>query len=126
MSIESTIRQHVQELYRDGKTQQEVGDKLNISRSYIQSLMTGRRRYGGITVEYLDKMFPRATLNLTGTGNIMQVASNVRVQNGSVNSIQNGKTAEQFRQEAIMKMLELDLDGDTLKSVLTALKGIEV
>jgi len=50
MSIESTIRQHVQELYRDGKTQQEVGDKLNISRSYIQSLMTGRRRYGGSTV----------------------------------------------------------------------------
>jgi len=126
MSIESTIRQHVQELYRDGKTQQEVGDKLNISRSYIQSLMTGRRRYGGITVEYLDKMFPRASLNLTGTGNITQVASNVRVQNGSVNSIQHGKTAEQFRQEAIMKMLELDLDGDTLKSVLTALKGIEV
>jgi len=126
MTLAETVREIIDSEHRSGLTQQKIADRHNVSRSYIQSLLTGRCPYEGITLDSLSRMFPRASLNLTGTGNITQVASNVRVQNGSVNSIQQGKTAEQFRQEAIMKMLELDLDGDTLKSVLTALKGIEV
>ena len=66
-------------------------------------------------------MFPHATLNLNGSG-ITQVASNVRVNNQSVNT---GKTASAFRQEAIAAMIALDLSGDDLKKVLNALMKIE-
>ena len=111
--------------HRHGRTQVQIAEKHRVAQQTVSRMLMPSNTCEGVTLGLVQRMFPQASLNLTGTGNITQVASNVRVQNGSVNSIQNGKTAEQFRQEAIMKMLELDLDGDTLKTVLTALKGIE-
>jgi len=126
MTIYEQFKDALLDEQRHGRTQVQIASAHNVSQQYVSKLLCKNNTCEGITLGVVSKMFPHATLNLTGTSNITQVASNVRVQNGSVNSIQNGKTAEQFRQEAIMKMLELDLDGDTLKSVLTALKGIEV
>ena len=125
MNIEETIRAVLEEEYRQGRTHQEIADAHNVSRSYIQYLLTGERLYGKLKVETVEQMFPRATLNLNGEGGITQVASNVRVNNGSVNSIQQGKSASAYRQEAIAAMIALDLPGDTLKLVLNTLMGIE-
>ena len=121
MTIEETIKAVLEDEYRRGKTHQEIADAHNVSRSYIQYLLTGGRAYGKLKVESVQRMFPRATLDLSGNGGITQVASNVRVNTQSINI---GKTAEAFKQEAIMAMLELDLPADTLKLVLNTLKGI--
>jgi len=123
MSIEETIKAALEEEYRSGKTHQEIADAHNMSRSYIQYLLAGGRAYGKLKVEAVQKMFPHATLNLTGSGNITQFASNVRVNNGSVNV---GKSAEAYRNEAVAAVIKLDLSGDDMKKVLNALMGIEV
>ena len=121
MIIAETVRNIIQSEYDAGKRQREIAQEHNVSRSYIQSLLTGRCPYEGITLDSLSRMFPRATLNLNG-GGITQVASNVRVNNQSVSI---GKTAAAYKQEAIAAMIQLDLPGDTLKSVLNALMKIE-
>lgn len=123
MTIEETIKTALEEEYRRGRTHQEIADAHNVSRSYVQYLLTGGRAYGKLKVEAVQRMFPRATLSLNGDGNITQVASNVRVNSQSVNV---GKTAEAYKQEAIMAMIDLDLPADTLKLVLSTLKGIGV
>ena len=99
-----------------------VAKRAGISQSYLNRLLTGVRPVNGITVGVIEKIFPNATLNLNGNG-ITQFASNVRVNNQSVNV---GKSAETYRNDAMRKMVALDLSGDDLKKVLTALMEIEV
>lgn len=123
MTIEETIKAALEDEYQHGRTHQEIADTHHVSRSYVQYLLTGGRAYGKLKVEAVQRMFPNATLNLSGDGNITQVASNVRVNTQSINV---GKTAEVYKQEAIMAMLDLDLPADTLKLVLNTLKGIGV
>lgn len=122
MTIAETVRNIIQSEYDAGKKQREIADAHNVSRSYIQSLLTGRCPYEGITLDSLSRMFPSATLNLNG-GGITQVASNVRVNNQSVNL---GKSADAYRNEAVAAVIKLDLSGDDMKKVLNALMGIEV
>jgi transcriptional regulator with XRE-family HTH domain len=121
MTLAETVKDIIDAEHKSGLKQREIAERHNVSRSYIQSLLTGRCPYEGITLDSLHRMFPRATLDLSGNGGITQVASNVRVNTQSINI---GKTAEAFKQEAIMAMLELDLPADTLKLVLNTLKGI--
>ena len=122
MSISSQIYDVLLDEYKSGKKQTELAKKHNISQQYINRLISGKRECGDITLKTVEKMFPNATLNLNGNG-ITQFASNVRVNNQSVNT---GKTASAFRQDAIAAMIALDLNGDDLKKVLTALMNVEV
>lgn len=122
MNIADPVRAALEEEYKRGKTHQEIADAHHISRSFIQSVMTGRRNYDGISLKHIERMFPHATLNLNG-GGITQVASNVRVNNQSVNL---GKSADAYRNEAVAAVIKLDLSGDDMKKVLNALMGIEV
>ena len=122
MSIEETIKASLEDEYRRGRTHQEIADEHHVSRSYIQYLLSGGRSYGKLKVEAVERMFPNATINLNGNG-ITQFASNVRVNNQSVNL---GKTADAYRDEVMKKIISLDLNGDDLKKVLTALMEVEV
>ena len=122
MSISSQIHDRLLEEYKSGKKQTELAKTHSVSQQYICRLISGKRECGDITLKTLEKMFPFATLNLNGNG-ITQFASNVRVNNQSVNV---GKSAETYRNDAMRKMVALDLSGDDLKKVLTALMEIEV
>ena len=110
---------------RRGMTQEKIAERHGVSQQTISRMLRQNSTCEGATLGLVQKMFPHATLNLTGSGNITQFASNVRVNNGSVNSIQQGKSASAYRQEAIAAMIALDLPGDTLKLVLNTLMGIE-
>lgn len=123
MSISTQIHDRLLEEYKSGKKQTELAKEHNISQQYINRLISGKRECGDITLKTLEKMFPLATLNLSGNGIITQVASNVRVNNQSVST---EKSAESFRNEVVKRIISLDLSGDDLKKVLTALMEIEV
>ena len=122
MTISTQIHDRLVEEYKSGKKQTELAKEHNISQQYINRLLSGQRSCEDITLKTLEKMFPFATLNLNGNG-ITQFASNVRVNNQSVNL---GKSAESYRDEVMRKMIALDLSGDDLKKVLTALMEVEV
>ena len=77
------------------------------------------------------KMFPRATLNLNGDGNITQTVSHVNVKNGSV-SLNNAPASEAqiksaveaFRHEVVDALIGLDIPPDALAAVLKTIKEL--
>ena len=122
MTMSNQVYDALLDEYKAGKKQTELAKEHNISQQYINRLISGKRECGDITLKTLEKMFPNATLNLNGNG-ITQFASNVRVNNQSVTI---GKSAESYRDEVMRKFIALDLSGDDLKKVLTALMEVEV
>ena len=125
MTLAETVRQAIDNERRSGLTQQSIAERHNVSRAYIQSLLTGRCPYEGITLDSLSRMFPSATLNLNGGSN--HVITKLWANNGGVN-VNNGvnyTSAEAFRQKAIAAIIRLNISGDALKLVLNALMNIE-
>ena len=122
MSMSTIIHDTLIDEYKSGIKQTELAKRHSVSQQYICRLISGKRECGDITLKTLEKMFPQATLNLNGNG-ITQFASNVRVNNQSVTI---GKSAESYRDEVMRKFIALDLSGDDLKKVLTALMEVEV
>lgn len=121
MTLAETVRNAINAEHKSGMTQQIIADRHNVSRSYIQSLLTGRCPYEGITLDSLQKMFPRATLNLNGTTVTRLWSTNLAQPPPQ----QNTSSVEVFRQKAVAAMIRLNISGDALKLVLNALMEIE-
>ena len=135
MTIAETVKAVLNDEYhKRGMKQREIAKAHNVSRSYIQSLLTGRCPFEGITLDSLSKMFPRATLNLNGDGSIMQTVAHVSAKNGSVNNISLNPAApseaqirlavDAFRHDVIDALIGLDIPPDALASVLKTIKEL--
>ena len=122
MTLAETVRDAINKEHMSGMTQQQIADRHNVSRSYIQSLLTGRCPYEGITLDSLQKMFPHAILGLNRTITTRAFSSN----NADSSLGQQKKTADVYRQEAVAAIIKLNISGDAMKEVLYALMNIEV
>lgn len=120
MTLAETVKDAINKEHMSGMTQQQIADRHNVSRSYIQSLLTGRCPYEGITLDSLQKMFPHAVLGLNRIITTRIFPSN----NTEVNMVQR-KSAEVYRQEAVAAIIKLNIPGDAMKEVLWALMAIE-
>lgn len=69
MEIAELIEKILKEERDNGKTQWDLAKKYNISQTQIQKLLKGERKFSGLTVATVQKMFPMATLDLAGGGN---------------------------------------------------------
>lgn len=103
--FEKEILERLQEMYRGGMTHDELSKALGISASYIGNILSGKQPVKNPTVDLLFKVFPRATVNLTGKVNAM--------------------TVYEFRHKAIEAVIDLDLPPDAMQAVLRALKDIK-
>lgn len=122
MNVCDQFKSALLEEQRRGMTQEQIATKHGVSQQTVSRMLRASSTCEGTTLGLVSKMFPSATLNLNGNGGITQVASNVKVNQQSINL---GKSAEAYKQEAIAAMIQLDLPADTLKSVLNALMKIE-
>ena len=66
MTIADQIKKIIDNEHALGRTQKEIGDRFNIDPSYINRLLLGQRKYSGLTLHSVQRMFPHATLNLNG------------------------------------------------------------
>jgi len=66
MTLSELIENALNEERKQGMKQREIAKAHNVSRSYIQSLLTGRCPYDGITLDSFTRMFPNATIYLNG------------------------------------------------------------
>lgn len=60
--IESLFRQE----YGDGMKQAEMARKFNCDQQTISRLLSGQRKFGGLTLDTVQKMFPRAIIYFNG------------------------------------------------------------
>lgn len=61
-TIENTIRAD----YADGHTQHEMARRYGMSQSYLNSLLAGQRKFSGLTLAKIDRIFPDAVIHLHG------------------------------------------------------------
>ena len=103
--FEKEILERLKELWQGGMTQDELSRKTGISRPYIALILSGKRPVRNPTVDLLFKVFPHATINLTGEGNTT--------------------TVDEFRHKAMDAVIDLDLSPDAMQAVLRALKDLK-
>lgn len=60
--IESLFRQE----YGDGMKQSEMAIKYHSDQQTISRLLSGQRKFGGLTLDTVDRMFPRAIIYFNG------------------------------------------------------------
>ena len=60
--IESLFRQE----YGDGMKQAEMAIKYHSDQQTISRLLSGQRKFGGLTLDTVDRMFPRAIICFNG------------------------------------------------------------
>ena len=135
MTIAETVKAVLNDEYhKRGMKQREIAKAHNVSRSYIQSLLTGRCPFEGITLDSLSKMFPLATLNLNGNITTSQQGTNNVVVNGeNSGTVNNGShataqssSAEQARSRIIAALIPLDIPPESLQTVLRTINELEL
>ncbi len=70
MSLAKEISIGLKKLYEDGMTQDELAKLADVSQAHINRLLSGKRSTAGLALETVDKLFPRATINLHGSGDV--------------------------------------------------------
>ena len=66
MNISKQIKDILLEEYRSGMTQEQIAAKHHVKHPQISRILSGQRDPGGLSTATIEKMFPRATINLYG------------------------------------------------------------
>lgn len=122
-NLEKIIRDELRRLSGGSKNQQEVAEKIGISRPYLNRLLSGKYPVSGLTVATLEKMFPRMVVYLNGDGvnatNTGTVNGVVGLNSGTVNASESS-----LRLRIIEAVIGLDIAPDALQAVLKTIKEV--
>ena len=83
MDIYKQITELLKSEYDAGATYQELADKYGVSYTHMHNLLNGKRAVSGISLDFLFKLFPKATINLTGD----TVSIHADYNSGNVNGV---------------------------------------
>ena len=90
--IQKQVMDYLRTEYDSGMTQDEIAKKHNIIQSQIQKILSGERTAGGITLQTLDKMFPKAEIYLEGNSHTINAQGNAyvnHVRGGNIDQSQH-------------------------------------
>ncbi len=111
--ISQDLLDFIREEYKGGRTQCEIASRYNTSQACIQKLLSGHRSPRGLTLATVEKMFPRARLDFTGSG-----SSQVMQINGDSNHHISQGGREDYRHRLVEKVVALDIPDDARTKVL--------
>lgn len=116
MNIIQQVENVLIDEYNSGMTQEEVAAKHNVKHAQIQYWLSGKRNIAGISLRTFVKMFPKATVNLTG-----------EISTNTVDSVAIATAAvEDFKHRAFSAVVDLNLPPDAMQAVLRAIKSINL
>jgi hypothetical protein len=64
--ITKTIEDEIRACYSGDHSQYQMAGKYKVSQPYLNMLLSGRRKFSGLTLEKIDRMFPHAVIHLHG------------------------------------------------------------
>ena len=64
--LEEQIKRFLEEEEAAGLSHRKIAERHNVSHTHITHLLRGNREISRLTIETVQKMFPRATINLSG------------------------------------------------------------
>lgn len=129
MNIIQQVEALLREEYHSGRTQSEIAENHHVNQQQIHYLLSGKRSVAGLSLETFCKMFPRATVNLTGDVNTATAdrGSTAIANAGQGNNFFTDRNAAvaDYRLKAMDAVLALELPPDATNAVLRALKDIK-
>lgn len=129
MNLYKDIVAELKKEYDSGKTYKSIAKEKGMSYSHVHDLITGDADPKNVSLETFFKLFPFATVNIHGNNNITQTASNVRVKNGSVNSISvnpGSVSTEMIRDRIISSLVSLDIPLEFRDAALRMIKEVNL
>lgn len=117
------LLQTLRDEYMSGKTQCDIAAKHNVTQTYIQCLLSGKRKPTGITLGTLQRMFPRATLDLRGASSsqVMQNCGNGNRQIMGPSS--DSSELESYQLRLYRGLAGLDISDDAKAKVLALIQS---
>ena len=117
------LLQTLRDEYRNGRTQCDIAAKHNVTQTYIQCLLSGKRKPTGITLGTLQRMFPRATLDLRGASSsqVMQNCGNGNRQIMGPSS--DSSDLESYQLRLYRGLAGLDISDDAKAKVLALIQA---
>lgn len=117
------LLQTLRDEYMSGKTQCDIAAKHNVTQTYIQCLLSGKRKPTGITLGTLQRMFPRATLDLRGASSsqVMQNCGNGNRQIMGPSS--DSSDLESYQLRLYRGLAGLDISDDAKAKVLALIQS---
>lgn len=118
------LLQTLRDEYRSGRTQCDIAAKHNVTQTYIQCLLSGKRKPTGITLGTLQRMFPHATLNLRGASSsqVMQNRGNGNRQIMGTSSDSSSDLAS-YQLRLYHGLAGLDISDDAKAKVLALIQS---
>lgn len=117
--FEKEFVERLQELYKAGKTYEEISSLTGISKSALGRVISGSRPPKNLTVDALLKAFPNAEINLYGD----KVSIDAPRNSGNVVGVNNGSVIGGSMELAVDKILASEDLSDSEKiKVLKVLK----
>lgn len=101
--------------YDSGKTQCELAKAYGVTQTYIHCLLSGKSPASGISLGTLQKMFPRARLDLKGGGGPVQVMQNCGDGNRQTAG-DAGNAGEEMKQRAVESVLGMEGIPDDVRT----------
>lgn len=117
------LLQTLRDEYRNGRTQCDIAAKHNVTQTYIQCLLSGKRKPTGITLGTLQRMFPHATLDLRGASSsqVMQNCGNGNRQIMGPSS--DSSDLESYQLRLYRGLAGLDISDDAKAKVLALIQS---
>ncbi len=117
------LLQTLRDEYRNGRTQCDIAAKHNVTQTYIQCLLSGKRKPTGITLGTLQRMFPHATLDLRGASSsqVMQNCGNGNRQIMGPSS--DSSELESYQLRLYRGLAGLDISDDAKAKVLALIQS---
>ena len=113
------ILRYLRSRWEAGETQQQIANSTGISRSYLCEILSGKAGVDRITVGTINKLFPKATLQLEGDAAVISAPRN----SGNVIGINNGTMESDCLSGVMNKILATeDLTAEEKVKVLKVLQ----
>lgn len=126
-NIGKQILDYIHDAYHsNGATQEEIAKLLGVSQAHICRLMSGKSEVGSLSIKAINRIFPKATLNIDGSPTVSGVGNFVGSHNSDI-AIHASSTSCSDKMNAIKNAI---LDSETLNpeskiEVLKIIKSVE-
>lgn len=104
MNLYEEIIRDLKRRRENGETQQQIASKAGISRVHVCTLLSGKSKTEKMELETFLKLFPKATIILTGDSPVIHAPRN----NGIVTGVNHGNVSGDCYQLVCKKILADD------------------
>lgn len=124
-NISDQIYRWLKDQYDSGKTQVELSQKTGLHQGELCQILSGKKSVSGMRIETIQRIFPKATLNIDGSPTVSGVGNVVGSNNSDI-AINASSCADKMNaiRDAVVESETLSAEAkvEVLKIIKASLK----